>query len=50
MGIRGHDNVHVKEFVDTIRISPPRQYTEEQRQQMGERLRQNRSENTVTQG
>ena len=33
-----------------IRISPPRQYTEEQRQQMGERLRQNRSENTVTQG
>ena len=27
-----------------IRISPPRQYTEEQRQQMGERLRQNRSE------
>lgn len=31
-------------------ISPPRQYTEEQRQQMGERLRQNRSENTATQG
>ena len=30
------------------RISPPRQYTEEQRQQMGERLRQNRSENTAT--
>lgn len=36
--------------VSWLRISPPRQYTEEQRQQMGERLRQNRSENTVTQG
>lgn len=36
--------------VSWIRISPPRQYTEEQRQQMGERLRQNRSENTATQG
>lgn len=33
-----------------IRISPPKQYTEEQRQQMGERMRQNRSENTATQG
>ena len=33
-----------------LRISPPRQYTEEQRQQMGERLKQNRSENTATQG
>ena len=31
-----------------IRISPPKQYTEEQRQQMGERLRQNKSENTGT--
>lgn len=36
--------------VSWLRISPPRQYTEEQRQQMGERLRQNRSENTVIQG
>ena len=36
--------------VSWLRISPPRQYTEEQRQQMGERLRQNRSENTATQG
>ena len=36
--------------VSGLRISPPRQYTEEQRQQMGERLRQNRSENTATQG
>ena len=34
--------------VSWLRISPPRQYTEEQRQQMGERLRQNRSENTAT--
>ena len=36
--------------VSWLRISPPRQYTEEHRQQMGERLRQNRSENTATQG
>lgn len=36
--------------VSWLRISPPRQYTEEQRQQMGERLKQNRSENTATQG
>ena len=36
--------------VSWLRISPPRQYTEEQRQQMGKRLRQNRSENTATQG
>lgn len=36
--------------VSWLRIFPPRQYTEEQRQQMGERLRQNRSENTATQG
>lgn len=28
-----------------IRISPPKQYTEEQRQQMGERMRCNVSEN-----
>ena len=28
-----------------IRISPPKQYTEEQRQQMGERMRRNVSEN-----
>ena len=27
-----------------------KQYTEDQRQQMGERLKQNRSENTATQG
>lgn len=33
-----------------LRISPPKQYTDEQRQRMGERLRQNRSENTATQG
>ena len=29
-----------------IRISPPKQYTEEQRQQMGERMRRNISANT----
>ena len=36
--------------VSWLRISPPRQYTEEQRQQMGERLKQNRSEITATTG
>lgn len=53
--LSGKDNVrrisicaHVP--VAWIRISPPKQYTEEQRQQMGERMRQNRSENTATQG
>lgn len=46
--INGSICAHVP--VSWLRISPPRQYTEEQRQQMGERLRQNRSENTATQG
>lgn len=31
--------------VSWLRISPPKQYTEEQRQQMGERMRRNVSEN-----